>query len=72
MTNKNSKETLCWDCLNSVPNKERGCSWSERLEAVDGWQVKYSKSADSYIVKSCPNFILDPKSLLKPKILKYD
>lgn len=43
--------TLCWDCGNACNG---GCSWSRCLEPVKGWEAK--KTADSYVVKHCPNF----------------
>ena len=68
---KNYKDTLCWHCANSVPNraKTRGCSWSRELVPVEGWdaittevylQRKEGRPyATSYIVKSCPEFVSD-------------
>lgn len=61
------QSTLCWDCINAVPEKERGCSWSRSFTPVPGWVAKesaiYSKtyesetvSIKSYCVMECPEF----------------
>lgn len=56
--------TLCWTCQNACG----GCSWSARLEPVEGWKAKkikvkgnfYTREiVDSYIVKKCPEYIKD-------------
>lgn len=56
MSNKDSTQTLCWDCQNAVPNKEgtRGCSWSRNLVPVDGI-ITNEKGKITY----CPEFIPD-------------
>lgn len=64
------RATLCWKCANAVPNREgtRGCSWSKEFKPVEGWDAEktvlftgYWNSkrfgTDSYIVKSCPEFV---------------
>lgn len=70
--------TICWRCLNAVPNKAgtRGCSWSRKFIPVEGWTAEATdiycqrwnsktrtrendKSAISYIVRSCPEFVPD-------------
>ena len=57
------KTTLCWCCLNSVPDRnERGCSWSRELHPVDGWRVTPrtimydAKPKTTYIVHGCPQY----------------
>ena len=67
----NYKDTLCWHCANAVPNREktRGCSWSRKFIPVEGWTAArtdiYCQNrrgrpyAESYIVKSCPEFVSD-------------
>jgi len=45
------KSTLCWDCGNACG----GCSWSQELKPVKGWNAK--KSGDSFTVKQCPKFV---------------
>ena len=56
--------TLCWTCQNATGK----CSWSARLEPVEGWKAKKIKvkgnfytqqKVDSYIVKKCPQYIKD-------------
>jgi hypothetical protein len=54
--------TLCWSCKNSTG----ACSWSRKLEPVEGWVAEYSPinmpggvKAESYFVISCPEFIYD-------------
>lgn len=59
-----SQDTLCWTCLNAVPDLEgtRGCSWSEELRPVDGWTVKKTKArygATGYLVLGCPEYKFD-------------
>ena len=36
------KSTICWHCLNAVPNsqKTRGCSWSRHFIPVEGWEAE--------------------------------
>lgn len=61
-----SKQTLCWRCKNSVPDKwgERGCSWSRNRMPVDGWtaekrqlKVAHGQEMVSYNVRACPMFV---------------
>ena len=60
------RQQLCWRCQNACG----GCNWSARLEPVPGWtatphrriyrDAKLGKRIiDSYIIKSCPQFIPD-------------
>lgn len=60
--------TLCWDCGNSCG----GCAWSREFKPVDGWEAEptkvkvadtnqYVRLIDSFIVRSCPEFIRDSK-----------
>jgi hypothetical protein len=66
------KATICWRCLNAVPNKAgtRGCSWSRKFIPVEGWTAEAttiycqhgknpSNYTESYVVRSCPEFISD-------------
>ena len=64
------KGTLCWNCQKAVPNmdKTRGCSWSLHFIPVEGWDAervdvccpsRTQKYQESYIVKSCPEFLPD-------------
>lgn len=46
--------TLCWDCENACNG---GCTWSEKLEPVDGWTAQ--KTANGYVVHDCPEFKRD-------------
>ena len=59
--------SICWDCINAVPNPETGdgCSWSRSFIPVEGWTARehklmiYGDTADdcmSYQVISCPCF----------------
>lgn len=59
--------TLCWDCINAVPEKGHGCSWSRSFKPVPGWVAKESKvyvktedgvkvGVESYCVYECPEF----------------
>lgn len=59
-------ETLCWRCKNACGN----CSWSAFFHPVKGWNAKKTKikvsseqlhETESYIVKSCPQFIKDER-----------
>lgn len=64
--------TLCWYCQNAVPDNDgHGCSWSARLEPVEGGRAVqsqiYSKDGGgdtrriaSYRVEDCPQFVEDP------------
>lgn len=62
------KQTLCWQCLNSVPSVdgERGCSWSRTLTPVKGWKATKLKELSldlkkpAYRVEACPEFQPDP------------
>ena len=56
-------KTICWNCSKACT---AGCSWSERLEPVDGWTVEetISKNGSTGItVLSCPEFVKElPRS----------
>lgn len=53
-------KTICWECKHAVPDGKYGCSWSERLEPVEGWVTQWgSKAMQSYCVIECPEFIPD-------------
>lgn len=53
----NKKRTLCWMCINAVPDGKHGCNWSEFLLPVAGWVVEKSKGLQSsYVVIECPEF----------------
>ena len=54
--------TICWDCEKALG----GCSWSEKLVPVDGWEavptVKQQFRGEplhSFCVISCPEFKRD-------------
>ena len=62
---QNSTATLCWKCINAVPNPETGdgCSWSRHLRPVKGWDAEArmyapgTGSADiTWHVNACPEF----------------
>lgn len=66
------RESICWNCKNSVPNGKYGCSWSRCFKPVIGWKAidapiiinDYSKNlkerkVKSYCVCECPQFIMD-------------
>lgn len=67
------RQTLCWRCQNAVPDGPFGCSWSERLEPVDGWEAiettanRYDGGAlrkvKSALVLDCPEFIPDEEAV---------
>ena len=44
------KSTICWDCINAVPNPETGagCNWSRKLEPVDGWEAEKNEIIHYY------------------------
>ena len=50
-------DTLCWSCLNACDN---GCSWSESLTPVDGWEAERTYTLEgeeySYNVRACPQY----------------
>lgn len=46
--------TLCWDCKNAT---DGGCSWSEKLEPVKGWEA--IENARGHLVVRCPEFERD-------------
>ena len=55
--------TKCWDCANAANN---GCSWSDRLEPVDGWTAIPTVKSQfrcaplhSFLVTDCPEFKRD-------------
>ena len=52
------KVQFCWDCVHAVPDETHGCSWSNFLKPVEGWQAE--KTDISYHVISCPLFEKDP------------
>lgn len=66
---KSHKDTLCWYCKNSVPDKSGkvGCNWSRFLLPLPGWDAEkvtinnmynHRKCVrKSYIVKGCPEFV---------------
>lgn len=58
--------TLCWRCLNAVPNPKTGagCSWSRSFQPVPGWDAEErplnnprGEDIQSYFVKKCPLFV---------------
>lgn len=68
---KVQKPTLCWKCRNAVPKISggkyiAGCSWSIKLEPVEGWTARKSVKrgrngsfVDSWNVQSCPAYEAD-------------
>lgn len=49
MNNQIKKEQPCWTCTKYI----KGCSWSERLEPVEGWiaeKRKYPSYSNTYII----------------------
>lgn len=48
--------TKCWDCIKSTNG---GCSWSEKLQPVDGWVAIRNEEKESYHVIECPEFERD-------------
>ena len=46
--------SLCWCCGNACNG---GCTWSERLEPVEGWTAVEVKGG--LTVTECPEFIRD-------------
>lgn len=54
--------TLCWCCENAVPSMNTGCSWSRKLEPVEGWRadkrlITYDTVQKvSYLVHWCPEY----------------
>jgi hypothetical protein len=65
-------ETLCWSCLNAVPDPAHGigCEWSESKATVPvpGWEAEYrpmhnggggKHDVPSYRVIKCPEYIND-------------
>ena len=70
--------TICWGCRNAVPDAEgkRGCSWSRKLEPVEGWQavestvVRYDgghrREIMSALVLECPQYKPDEKPKAQP------
>lgn len=58
-----SERALCWECKNAVPNalKGNGCSWSRRLQPVEGWEaIEQNPSgaqSPGYRVVNCPEFV---------------
>lgn len=57
MKRKKYVYSLCWSCINAVPNSHHGCSWSRKFEPVEGWEAQYDILKDSYKVLSCPLFL---------------
>lgn len=65
----NYKQTICWGCINAVPNPETGagCSWSRNLVPVEGWEAEGTRLLSyanldpreftSYRVIKCPEYI---------------
>ena len=75
------KETICINCINSVPNPEKGtgCNWSRWFMPVDGWEAEETLIVNrplcdeeeectipSYRVISCPSFDSDESQYAKP------
>ena len=61
---KNHGDALCWDCQKACG----GCSWSSKLQPVDGWTAKKTKNElghAGYLVLKCPEFVPDEKREVK-------
>lgn len=68
---KVQKPTLCWKCRNAVPKISggkyiAGCSWSIKLEPVEGWTARKSVKrgqkgvfVESWDVQDCPEYEAD-------------
>ena len=54
----NVRHSLCWDCANAIGT----CSWSDRLEPVDGWHAERSEKGDTWNVIDCPEFDRDARN----------
>lgn len=64
-----SAPTLCWECVNAVPDRcGHGCAWSRKLQPVEGWEAEHTvtKHHDSfygvhydegYRVIRCPEYV---------------
>ena len=56
-------ESICWGCINAVPSNVRGvgCSWSRRLELVEGseYVIRHSGGEDLVVMTACPLYRLD-------------
>ena len=58
---REENEQPCWRCKNACG----GCSWSDSLTPVDGWDATPTIVKDStgdfetYKIKKCPEFIDD-------------
>lgn len=58
------RKTLCWQCQKACGK----CAWSRKnAQPVNGWQVETTtvligkRCVQSYIVKSCPEFVPDQR-----------
>ena len=53
------KEQPCWTCQNACG----GCSWSKRLEPVEGWKAERVKKKtvleQGYRILNCPEYVSD-------------
>ena len=75
-TQFHKRQTICWDCKNAVPEGKRGCSWSRKLEPVEGWKAietevtridgGMERQIKSALVIECPLFRPDA-DLEEPK-----
>lgn len=74
---KQFRPSLCWECVNAVPDDTLGygCSWSREQKPVDGWKaVKTNVEEDSYYppdrpvfhVMCCPKFhrVMESKPMM--------
>lgn len=56
------KDTICWNCINAVPNPKKGigCEWLCKGKEVPGWEAIPRWQGDtvySYKVLTCPKFV---------------
>lgn len=66
MSETKSNNQLCWDCKKATG----GCRWADRFLPVDGWEATPTKPqdrADSFKIKSCPEFEADDIKIVKLK-----
>ena len=62
-----TKDTLCILCQKSCNN---GCSWSEKLEPVDGWKAIEYRTG--YQVLECPEFVKETAETILPDTFEKD
>lgn len=69
------ESSICWECDNACG----GCSWSRSFTPVEGWTAVISPKADCpskeairripwYLVRTCPEFVQDPRFIKQEEI----